>query len=88
MFFVYILHSPSKGRYYIGYTGDSLDERLRKHNSNHKGFTGGAGDWEIVYSESFLTKPEAMEREAKIKSWKSKKRIKELISVANQITKN
>ena len=32
----------------FGYSGDELQERIRKHNSNHKGFTGGTGDWIIV----------------------------------------
>ncbi|MBL7910664.1 MAG: GIY-YIG nuclease family protein [Bacteroidia bacterium] len=38
---LYILFSPSKNKYYVGHTGDDLVERIRKHNSNHKGFTGG-----------------------------------------------
>ncbi len=79
MFHVYILFSTSINKYYVGHTGDSLDERLRKHNSNHKGFTGGPADWKIVYSEKFTTKTEAYSRERLIKSWKSKKKIEELI---------
>ena len=43
-------------RYYIGHTGDDLQERLRRPNSNHKGFSGGIGDWTIVYTETFLVK--------------------------------
>lgn len=76
---LYILFSPSRDSYYIGHTGDTLDERLRRHNSNHKGFTGKAGDWQIVYTEEFLTKEAAYAREREIKSWKSKKRIAALI---------
>jgi len=30
--------------YYVGYTCDDLKERLRKHNTNHKGYTGRAND--------------------------------------------
>ncbi|WP_366914021.1 GIY-YIG nuclease family protein [Niabella sp.] len=44
MFYVYILHSPAKNKYYIGFTGDNLQERLRKHNANHKGFAGTEHD--------------------------------------------
>ncbi|WP_333908728.1 GIY-YIG nuclease family protein [Marinigracilibium pacificum] len=36
----YILYSRILDKYYVGHTGDLLTERLRKHNSNHKGFTG------------------------------------------------
>ncbi|RLD36252.1 MAG: hypothetical protein DRI74_09440 [Bacteroidetes bacterium] len=42
-FYFYILHSQKLNKYYIGST-QNLEERLRKHNSNHKGFTGGIGD--------------------------------------------
>ncbi len=78
-FYFYILFSEIKNKYYFGYTGDVLEERLRKHNSNHKGFTGGIGDWELKYSEVYSTKEEAIVREKQIKSWKSRKRIEELI---------
>ena len=44
MFKVYILYSETKNKYYVGYTRDSITERIRKHNSNHKGFTGETGD--------------------------------------------
>ncbi len=80
-FYVYILYTPSKNKYYIGFTGDKLSERIRKHNSNHKGFTGNTGDWELVYQEVFQTKSEAMKREKEIKSWKSRKMIEKLIGL-------
>jgi len=79
VFHVYILFSETKNRYYIGYTSDTLEERLRKHNSDHKGFTGGMGDWEVKYSERYATKVEAMKREKEIKNWKSRKLIEKLI---------
>ena len=78
-FHLYILYSPSKDKYYIGHTGDDLNERLRRHNSDHKGFTGRVGDWRIVYTEEFRTKEDAYKREREIKAWKSKKRIELLI---------
>jgi len=80
-FTVYILHSNSIDKYYIGFTGDDLAERLRKHNSNHKGFTGGKADWVIVFTEVFAVKTEAMQREKEIKSWKSHKKIEKLIGL-------
>ena len=79
MHIVYILYSVAANKYYVGFTGDELQERIRKHNSNHKGFTGGKGDWELKYFESYLTKAEAMEREKQIKGWKSRKLIEKLI---------
>ena len=81
-YFTYILYSKSLNKFYIGYTGEALHERLRKHNSNHKGFTGKNPDWEIVYFEKYESKSEAYAREREIKSKKSRKYIENLISSA------
>jgi putative endonuclease len=81
--FTYILYSVSLDKYYIGSTSDSLEERIRKHNSNHSGFTGKSNDWKLVYKEDFSDKLMAMEREREIKAWKSRKRIEGLISSAD-----
>ena len=67
-------------RYYVGYTCDDLKSRLTKHNSNHKGYTGRAEDWTVVYFEQFDSKIEAQQRERQIKSWKSRKAIEKLIN--------
>jgi putative endonuclease len=80
---VYILFSTIKNRYYVGYSGDDLSERIRKHNSNHKGFTGNTGDWIPVYQELYRTKAEAMKREREIKNWKSRKLIEKLIGLGH-----
>jgi putative endonuclease len=80
MFHFYILFSPTLNKFYLGSTGDELTERIRKHNSNHKGFTGGLGDWELKYSESYGTKIEAMSREKQVKAWKSRRLIEKLIA--------
>ena len=79
MHIVYILYSLVTNKYYVRFTGDELQERIRKHNSNHKGFTGGKGDWVLKDFESYSTKAEAMEREKQIKGWKSRKLIEILI---------
>jgi putative endonuclease len=80
MFTVYIIYSESLNKFYIGHTGDFMEERLRKHNSNHKGFTGGKGDWKIVFNQEFAEKSDAIKRELQIKKWKSRKKILELIA--------
>jgi putative endonuclease len=82
IYYVYILFSEKKNQYYVGFTADTLENRLRKHNSNHKGFTGKNDDWKIVYAEEFDSKQPAMQREIEIKKWKSRKRIELLISQA------
>ncbi len=78
--FLYILHSKTIDSYYIGSTCDELSERLRKHNSNHKGFTGRAHDWSIVYFEKYDSKSDALKRELQLKKWKNRKRIQALIN--------
>jgi putative endonuclease len=69
-----------RDRYYIGSTADDLEERLRRHNSNHKGFTGTANDWTYFHIEEFPSKEEAFKREKEIKSKKSRKYIQSLKS--------
>lgn len=74
-FFVYILRT-SAGTLYIGQTND-MDRRLKEHRdkkgrgSKYMRYFGGA---ELVYSESYLTRSEAIRREIELKKWpKSKK---------------
>jgi putative endonuclease len=81
VFKLYILFSTSKNNYYIGHTGDDINERIRKHNTNHKGFTGNTGDWKLVYQEEYITKILAYKRERQLKAWKSRKRIEQLIAL-------
>jgi putative endonuclease len=63
----------------MGHTGDEIEERLRKHNSNHKGFTGTTNDWMVVYTEMFQTKEDAYKREREVKAWKSRIKIEALL---------
>ncbi|MGB5556066.1 MAG: GIY-YIG nuclease family protein [Flavobacteriaceae bacterium] len=58
----YILYSPSIDRYYVGHTGEMLEERLRKHLTDHKGYTAKAKDWVFFHTEKFASKSEAYRR--------------------------
>ena len=75
---MYILYSKSLDKYYIGST-HNLTERLEKHLMKHRGFTGTAKDWEIVYSEMFENKHEAQMREKEVKKMKSRTYIESLL---------
>ncbi|ADY53077.1 Excinuclease ABC C subunit domain protein [Pseudopedobacter saltans DSM 12145] len=78
VYIVYILYSSSLDKYYVGYTSD-LEDRIRKHNSNHRGFTGkGNHDWELKWQEYEL-KRDAMKREKQPKNWKSRQLLEQLI---------
>ena len=79
-YYTYILYSVQRDHYYIGSTGDDLQQRLRRHNTNHKGFTGTANDWIYFHLEEFSSKNEAVKREKEIKSMKSRKYIESLKS--------
>ena len=77
MYWTYVLENP-KGKYYIGHT-DNLPRRLTEHNEIDSGtgkFTHKNGPWELVYSEEYSTRSEAMVRERFIKSRKSSKWIR------------
>jgi len=83
--YFYILFSKNLDTYYLGHTSDSLEERIRKHHSHHKGFTAKTKDWELVYFETFSTKSQAYQREMSVKKKKSRKYIEALINASNQL---
>ncbi|WP_353851497.1 GIY-YIG nuclease family protein [Tenuifilum sp.] len=76
--YTYIIYSRTIDRFYIGSTSDDINERVRKHNSKHKGYTARANDWTIVHVETFDTIQQARSRERQIKSWKSRVMIERL----------
>jgi len=78
-YYVYILFSASLDLYYTGSSADP-SKRLRKHLSNHKGFTSKTKDWKICYTECFDEKSKALAREKQLKSWKSSSYLKQLIA--------
>ena len=66
-FKTYILYSEHLEKYYIGSTSMDITERLRRHNTNHKGYTGKVNDWEVVYFKEFKDKRESLSLERRIK---------------------
>ena len=72
MFTTYALYSPDYEKIYIGYSSD-LDARMLSHNKRgKKGWTIKYRPWEVVYSQEFTTKAEAMKREKELKSAKGR----------------
>jgi putative endonuclease len=78
MYYVYILYSESMDRYYVGNTSN-LEARLDRHNNGESRYTKSGIPWQIMYTEEYRTRKEAMSREHQIKKWKSRKMIKKLI---------
>ena len=67
--FVYILRC-SDGRYYVGTTRDSLEQRVAEHNAgSFGGFTKSRRPVELVYSESFDRITDAIASERRLKGW-------------------
>jgi len=79
MYFVYLLYSVKKNKYYVGSCED-VNKRLIKHNTNYSGFTGRTLDWAIKYTAQFESKKDALKRERQIKGWKSRTMIEKLIT--------
>ncbi len=62
MYHVYVLRSESDGRLYTGVTGD-LKRRLGEHKRGKVRSTVRRRPLVLIYSESFESKPTAMQRE-------------------------
>jgi putative endonuclease len=81
MYFVYILKSETKSRYYVGST-DEVNRRLRQHNGELPGLgrsTVAGRPWRLVFSAPFESRSEAMAAERFIKKTKSRFWIEKLI---------
>lgn len=72
MFYVYVLKSTTAKKHYIGQTSD-LQKRLQEHNSGESKYTSAYIPWELVYSEEYETRSEAMKREKYLKSYPGRK---------------
>ena len=67
LFYVYILYSQHLQRYYVGSTED-VDNRLMQHNSGKSKSTRFGVPWNLIYTEKFNSRSEAMAQEKKIKA--------------------
>ncbi len=73
MYYLYILKNP-QGRLYIGISKSPI-QRLTLHNTG-KGskFTSDYQDFSLVYTESYPTLKEVMQRERQLKKWSRAKK--------------
>lgn len=68
MFTVYVLYSKGYDKIYIGFTSN-LEQRLLSHNDlGKKGWTIKFRPWQLVHTEVFELKSEAMKRERQLKT--------------------
>ncbi len=73
MFHAYILRC-SNDSYYVGHT-DALERRLAQHQSGEGGgYTASRRPVELVWSQEFRTRDEALAAEQQIKGWSRAKK--------------
>ncbi|MCF6306512.1 MAG: GIY-YIG nuclease family protein [Flavobacteriaceae bacterium] len=80
MHFIYILHSSSLNKYYVGET-PNVEIRLQQHNNHYfkTNFTKNANDWNLKLSYQCSNKQKAVFLEKFIKRMKSKVFIEKVI---------
>ena len=68
MFTVYVLYSKDYNKIYIGFTFN-LEQRLLSHNElGKKGWTINFRPWQLIHTEVFQLKSDAMKREKQLKT--------------------
>ncbi|MBL7812151.1 MAG: GIY-YIG nuclease family protein [Bacteroidetes bacterium] len=78
MYFVYILWSPSSGRFYIGQTNE-LNHRLSVHNQGLNPSTKAWKPWVLVWHAEKPSRKEAIELEKKLKNLHSPERLRRFV---------
>ncbi len=73
-FILYILQSSKSGRLYIGQT-ENIEDRIQRHNKGYSKSTKYGIPWELIYTEEFAIRSEAMKREKYLKNLKNPKYI-------------
>jgi putative endonuclease len=79
MYYIYILKSFSTGKRYTGHTSNLL-ARLNSHNSGDTPSTKNRGPWEIIYTEEYSSRSEAMKREKFLKTGKGREFLKSILN--------
>jgi putative endonuclease len=74
MYTVYVLYSRRFNKIYIGQTAN-LEKRLFEHNSGLSTYTKRYMPWEVIYTEEYATRHEALNREKQLKSQKGREFI-------------
>jgi predicted GIY-YIG superfamily endonuclease len=73
-FWAYMLHCNG-GRLYVGHT-DNLEHRMGQHHAGAiPGFTRDFAPVELIWSQDFPSRLEALEAERRIKGWSRAKKL-------------
>ena len=81
-YWVYVIRSRSTGRIYIGQT-ENLERRLSQHNDPQNTLSlytkRFKGPWDVVYTEQYKDRGEAIRRERSLKGGKGREFLKSII---------
>lgn len=83
MYFIYVLQSKKNGKKYVGFTGKTVEERLKEHNNGTNQFTRQNGPFELLFAESHADKTFAMKRERFLKSGHGRSYLKRKLKDLN-----
>ena len=76
---VYFLYSPNFSKTYVGFTSN-LEGRLKSHNElAHKGWTHKYRPWDLVFTETYILKTDAMKRELFLKTGRGREELKGML---------
>ena len=76
--FINVLYSQSRDRYYIGSCAN-VEQRLIRHNAGATLSTKSGKPWNVVHTETYPTKTDALKREINLKRLKSRVYLENLI---------
>jgi putative endonuclease len=68
MHFVYVLRSLRNSKHYVGFTSNNPLKRLDQHNAGANQWTKRNGPFELILSEEYEIKAEAIRREKFLKT--------------------
>jgi putative endonuclease len=79
-YFVYVIQADD-GTYYTGQT-NNVEQRLKHHQRGRVTATKYRSGWQLVHTEEFPTRAEAMKRERRIKAQKSRIYMEKLVRMS------
>lgn len=78
MYYTYAIRSEIRNYIYVGLT-NNLKRRFRQHNDKKEKTTRAYAPFKILFTEEFMTRMEAREKEKYLKSGSGKEYLKTLI---------
>jgi putative endonuclease len=79
MFYVYILLSLKDRKFYIGFTKQHPEERLKGHNKGNTNSTKKRRPFKLIYYEAHTLEKDARRREKYFKTSKGKFTLKQML---------